>query len=224
MGILLKRAMADTFAFLGGWGLVAGIFAIPIVGLALHLYLSGPTAMMGEFEVWAIYGLAATVAVFLSIFVINLARTPLIIEREAHKRTYAELLMIKDRLPNARAPRHLNAEEQGLLAAAMKSVPHISSLNVIYAAHDEAIDFAYDIGDAIKAAKIECVVHQGVMFVPDPRDRGVKVLHGQSPESEAAAIDIQKCLSNVEIRSEVRAIDDKNFSGIFLFVARSPQL
>jgi len=51
--------------------------------------------MIAEFYVWLIYGLAATGAVFLVLFVWNLINAPFLIEREDHNRTRNELKGLK---------------------------------------------------------------------------------------------------------------------------------
>ncbi len=91
----IKRAFSDTFDFLGGWGLLASIIAIPLVGLGIHWLIHGWQSMMPEFQIWLIYGLGATAAVFIAILLWNLACAPYRIERDLHEQTRKELKKLR---------------------------------------------------------------------------------------------------------------------------------
>ena len=78
------------------------VIAIPIVGFLLHACLLGRQAMMPEFQIWLVYGLAATGVVFISLFVWNLACAPYRIERERAESLVAERDHAVTSLTNAR--------------------------------------------------------------------------------------------------------------------------
>lgn len=103
MVAIFKRAWKETFAIFGGWGIVFGALAIPFAGFLLHYATAGLTEMMGEVEVWLIYGAAATGMVFALVFLCNLVRAPYLIERDAHIATQVRLASIEQDtpLPNA---------------------------------------------------------------------------------------------------------------------------
>lgn len=99
MFAVIKRAWQETFALLGGWGIVFGAVAIPCVGFYLHYITTGIAEMMGEVQVWLIYGAAATGIVFALVFLINLMRAPYLIERDAHNDTKLLLAGLENDTP-----------------------------------------------------------------------------------------------------------------------------
>lgn len=83
----LRRAWQDTFRVLGGWGLFVAIFLITPVGFFLHWLTSGYVAVTQEIAIWVIYGLVASGAVFIGLFLLQIIAAPYRIERDAHYET-----------------------------------------------------------------------------------------------------------------------------------------
>lgn len=88
---VLRRGWTDSLASLGGASLFFTILVIPLVGFGLHFFVSGWVPMAAEFNVWAVYGLAATALVFFTLFAFHLACAPYRIERGRAERAEAQL-------------------------------------------------------------------------------------------------------------------------------------
>lgn len=219
----ITRAWTDTFRLLGGWGLVFAVLAIPIVGFGLHAYLQGPEAMTPEFQIWLIYGLASTGLVFTVIYVWNLVLAPYRIERDAHAETKSKLAKIEAQIPKQAASRKLSAENRlaitSFLSDAPTKPPH---LNVIFHANDEATDFAISIGDAIRSANIDCLVHDGFWFDRDPLDRGIVVYRTSESEMRSLAENLCKLIASLGFCCETREINHEE-PIIFLYIARQSE-
>jgi hypothetical protein len=94
----IRRGWSDSLASLGGTSLFFTILVIPVVGFSLHFAASGWAAMTAEFDVWLVYGLAATGLVFLILFVFHLACAPYRIERDRAARAEDHLAVSQGRL------------------------------------------------------------------------------------------------------------------------------
>ncbi len=218
----LRHALDSTFAILGGYGAILAIFAIPIVGFAIHYWQSGWVAMSEEFQVWWVYGLQATGVVAIALYLWNLACAPYRMERDGRIAAEADVLQLRSQIPKAKR-RRLNGEQIGALVDAINATGvRPDSMNVLYCpTSDEAAEFAADIGDAIRRAGIECSVHNGVMCEHDVRDRGIKIIHTKMASLVDLARNIQSCLVRFGYHPEKRVVEGNH--KIFLYIARSPE-
>jgi hypothetical protein len=165
----------------------------------------------------ALFGAVGALLLF---FLWNLACAPYRIERDARLALEIENTELKSRaLPKKRS---LSEIQKAQLAQALQNADlKVKSLNVLYYnASEECADFAADIGDAIKAAGIECSVHDGVMFRSDPRLRGLKVFHGGSPLAIRDAEKVVQALVEIGFMPEQLAADSKNSDFCFFYAAR----
>lgn len=76
LGDVLTRAWKDTKAALGGLPAALSMLAAPTIGMAIHFWLDGATAMSAEAYVWAMYVLSPLGMLFVVIFLWNLAAAP----------------------------------------------------------------------------------------------------------------------------------------------------
>ena len=218
----IKRAWSDTFHFLGGWGLLFGVVAIPLVGFALHAGVRGPQAMMPEFEIWLIYGLAATGIVFSGIFLWNLVWARYRLEREAHEKTKALLDAARSALPTPRV-RRLNGEQRSALSDAIRQVR--AKPDPIYIAYapgsEECADLVGDLKKSLEQAGIRVSFQKDLFHEDDPTERGVKINHGRSKVLTSLADAIHGSLKDSGIHSE--RIRGKQPDGFSIYVARASQ-
>ncbi|MFZ1725708.1 MAG: hypothetical protein WBO29_06800 [Albidovulum sp.] len=218
MRTVLKRAWSDSFAFLGGWGLVAGVFAIPVVGMGLHYWLQGWDAMIPEAKIWLLYGLASTGLVFGSVFFWNLACAPFRIERDKRIEVEKERDDLVRRFQSSKN-RRLTVEQKASLTDVLRSYSaKPDSVYVLYyPSSEECGDLAADLSEAISAAGIESTAHQGSFFQHNSTDRGLKIFRGK--QEPGLAEEIQHCLERFGFPIEKRDFED-DAKGIFLYVAR----
>lgn len=78
----LIRAWKDTWSVMGGWTALIPLFLIFPVGFGLHLWQEGKAEAMPELQVFGVYGLQATGAVFGSFYLWNLMCAPYRIVRD----------------------------------------------------------------------------------------------------------------------------------------------
>lgn len=81
----INRAWRETWEFLGGWTAFWAVFPVPVTGFALHWSIQGMPQVLPEFQIWAIYGLAALGVNVCLIFGWNLACAPYRIERDKRR-------------------------------------------------------------------------------------------------------------------------------------------
>lgn len=220
----LRDAFHHTMKLFGGWSLAFAGGAIAAVGFGLHWWIAGRDAASLEFQVWLIYGLAATLTVFLVIFSFNFACAPYRLEREAHRATKAALETLRNDLPKPHSKRGLTNEQKSFLSDFLRSSGvRPEAFNVLYTStSEESADFAADIGDAITAAGIECSVHDGVMFESNPRDRGLKLYYSdRSKVVMQFAEGLQSALREIGVFAERRPLKDSD--SIFFYVARQSE-
>jgi hypothetical protein len=219
----VRHALSYTFASLGGWALLFSLLAIPAVGFVLHRWIAGSAAMNAEFQVWLVYGLAATGIVFLSLFAFNLACAPYRIERDSHKKTVLERDALQSQAVRRNTQRTLTAEHQGILSDGIRSSKiRPTAIHVVYnPISEESANFADNIGDAIRAAGIESVVHDGPLYTHNGKDRGIKIMYSKDNlVLEELAVAIQATLKDIGFNSEKRPIETSADS-LWIYVARS---
>ena len=79
----LKRAWKDTWSIMGGWTALIPLFLIFPVGFGLHYLQEGRAQALPELQVFGVYGLQATGAVFGSFYFWNLICAPYRIARDS---------------------------------------------------------------------------------------------------------------------------------------------
>lgn len=87
----IRRGWSDSLASLGGPPLAFTLLVIPLVGFVLHFAISGWAAMAPEFDVWSVYGVAATGIVLLLLFSYHVVCAPYRIERDRIAQLEADL-------------------------------------------------------------------------------------------------------------------------------------
>lgn len=87
----IRRGWSDSLASLGGPPLAFTLLVIPLVGFVLHFAISGWAAMAPEFDVWSVYGVAATGLVLLLLFSYHVVCAPYRIERDRIAQLEADL-------------------------------------------------------------------------------------------------------------------------------------
>ena len=217
---LLERALSETFTFHGGWGWWVGIIAVQPVFFVLRYAGSGLDGVLPELYGWVEYLLAATI-VFISIFVINLCRAPLLLERDDHNATKTELESVKLTLPNGTKPRLLDRVQQIRLAETIRSATKKPDKIMVYYQNTdpECEDFAVSISDAFQLAGIEAPVK----INPNgtwPRARGIRIGYDEASDwqglASAISNDLKRWVDGVQIAPEPK---DRNFP-LFLSVHR----
>ncbi|MBB5222616.1 hypothetical protein HNP73_002552 [Amaricoccus macauensis] len=87
----IRRGWSDSLASLGGPPLAFTLLVVPLVGFVLHFAISGWAAMAPEFDVWSVYGVAATGLVLLLLFSYHVMCAPYRIERDRIAQLEADL-------------------------------------------------------------------------------------------------------------------------------------
>jgi hypothetical protein len=218
----IHHAWRHTFASLGGMQLFLTLLAIPTVGFFLHQWQAGTAAVKPELQTWVIYGLEATGVVFFVLFILNLARAPFLIERDAHKATTAERDILKAQVTKKVSRRLLTAEQKGIFADRIRSSnPRPSQIHVVYyPTSEESSDFAEDIADAIRSAGIESVAHNGVVYNHNSKDRGIKINYPKDIATDSdLASSIQETFKELGFSSEKRPQEESD--SFCIYIARS---
>ncbi len=218
--MIFKRAMKDTLA-----GQITALFVLVVGALISLVYLyvtESPQVAVGEIP-YVTGGLIGAIGSLFLLFVWNLVWAPYRIERDAHLETKNKLAQLEAQMPKQASPRKLSAENRLALTSFLKNSPtKPPHLQVIYHTSDEATDFAVNIGDAIREANIECVVHDGFWFDRNPYDRGVLVHSTHEQEMKDLASGLCAIIESFGFLCATRETDYKE-PMIFLYVARQSE-
>ena len=165
-----RKALSDTWAAFGGLSLVVFVLAVPFVGFALHYMAEGYTAMMGEVEIWLLYGAAATGIVFSGLFLWNLACAPYRLERQARLQVEAELGVLMAR--EAPAQRRLTpTQKQDAISALGGLIDPKDEVMIWSFQNEECLAFSDDFREVFqKAGAKEVSVQTNMIGGPIPAD------------------------------------------------------
>ena len=94
----LREAFATALSWLGGFTALIPIFAIAPVGFALHWIQASAEDLLGEWNVFLVYGIQATGAAFAALYVAALVHTPHRRLKTSRDELRAELEVAKSRL------------------------------------------------------------------------------------------------------------------------------
>lgn len=226
MANIFRKAWADTFHFLGGTGFFVALVAIPVVGFSLHAWLQGSQAMMPEFQIWLIYGLASAGLVFFIIFLWNIGCAPYRIERQRRECAEVEILRLKDVLGDGAGSFSMSETQQDMLTSTLASVDFNGArLNVLYnPSFSMSLDLADKLGDAIRGAGIECTVHTGALFDHDPKDRGIIVYYGSANQQSVRGKAVSAALARLGFSPKDRVISGNPNNNPHIYVARPPRV
>ena len=219
--MIFKRAFHDTFS-----GQLTALFILAFGGLISigYLYFRLGRAEAVEEVPYVQGAILGAIGALTLLFLWNLACAPFRIERDGRIALESENLELKKMVQRPKK-RHLNDEQKASLSDAIRDAGvRPETMNVLYMpTSEESGDFAADIGDAIKRAGIDCTVHNGVKFDHNPKDRGIKIIHGKSKTIIKLAGAVQARFKELGFHPEKRP-DMKYDDKIFLYVARSPEM
>ncbi|MEX0349837.1 MAG: hypothetical protein AB3N15_10485 [Paracoccaceae bacterium] len=208
----IRRAFADAFQGQLVRTVLLSILGAIITLAAFRLFISADRALAETPGL--LIGVAGVLGSLLFLFLWCLAIAPYRMEREARISAESKLSDLQEALDQKAQKRRLSGEEKALLTDAIRqSGVRPNEINVLFDPLDAwCADFACDISDAIKAAGIESLVHDGAMLTRDPRDRGLKVYHGGKGTVKALADKVHEAFLTLGIHAERRnAEDDGNF-------------
>lgn len=169
-----KEGLRLTFSEVGWSGVVVG------TGTAIALllqWMQGTEAAFGELMTY-IKSVGWGFAGLMVVFLFRVLRTVPIQELEdKNSRLEAEVEMLRKQIDKASKARRLSADQQARITEVIRDWKHLEleQMHVVYSPiTPEAQDFAADIGDAIAASGVKCVVHAGGSSNMTPRLEGFR--------------------------------------------------